>query len=93
MKIFVVPFAFAAFLAILTGCGSRDSANRDEHPTTPGTAAGHAAYVIEKDAKKVAKEAAKDIKTFGHDAHEGFQDAKQKDLERKKAKEAEGAGK
>jgi hypothetical protein len=89
MKIFVVLFALAASMFILMGCSSRDSANRDDHPSTPGTVAGHAAYVIEKDAKKVAKEAAKDIKSFGHDAHEGFQNAKEKDLARKKAKEAE----
>jgi len=85
MKILVVALS----LAVVGGCNRNDSANRDDHQTTPGTVAGHAAYVIEKDAKKVAKEAAKDLKTFGHDAHEGFQDAKQRDLERKKAKEGE----
>jgi len=45
---------------------------------------------VEKGAKKVAKEVGKEVKTFSHDAKEGFQDAKKKDIEKKKAREAEG---
>jgi hypothetical protein len=76
MKTLVVAFA----LVTLAGCGSSESA---DHPKTPGEAAGHVAYEVQKDAKKVAKEAAKDIKSFAHDAKDGFQDAKQKDAEKK----------
>ena len=83
MKIFLVAVA----AAVLAGCGWGDSAHRDEHRTTPGEAAGKATYYLQKDAKKAAKELGHDLKTFGHDAHEGFQDAKQKDVEKKKAKE------
>jgi hypothetical protein len=86
MRIFVVALS----LISLAGCNSKDSA---DHQQTPGEAAGHAAYEAQKDAKKVAKEAAKEIKSFAHDAKEGFQDAKKKDVERKKDREAEGAQK
>jgi hypothetical protein len=65
---------------LLGGCKSSEP----EHKQTPGEAAGHAAYEIEKDAKKAAKEVSKDVKNFAHDAEKGFKDAKQKDAERKK---------
>jgi hypothetical protein len=84
MKTLVIVVALAA----LSGCNSSSSA---DHQETPGEAAGHVAYEVQKDAKKAAKEAAKDIKSFSHDAKDGFQDAKQKDAERKKAREAEGS--
>jgi hypothetical protein len=71
----------ALFLAVLAGCDPAKS---------PGENAGHAAYEVEKDAKKAAKEIRKDLKEFSHDAKEGFQDAKKKDLDKKKAHE-EGA--
>ena len=83
MKKPAVLFALAMFLTGFVGCNQNDAAKKDDHPKTPGEAAGHAAYVIEKETKKVAKEAAKDLKTFGHDAKEGFQKAKEKDLEKK----------
>ena len=80
MKTLVISFVAMLTLAGLSGCNS---------DKTPGEAAGQAAYEVEKGAKKAAKEISKDVKTFSHDAKEGFKDAKQKDLERKKAREAE----
>jgi len=79
MKILAVTIA--ASVILLTGC------DRDK---TPGETAGHVVYQVEKGAKKVAKEVGKEVKSFSHDAKEGFQDAKQKDIEKKKAREAEG---
>jgi len=80
MKILAVITALS--LTVLTGC------DKDK---TPGETAGHVAYQVEKGAKKVAKEVGKEVKSFSHDAKEGFQDAKKKDIEKKKAREAEGA--
>lgn len=81
--------AAALPLLLLAGCNSGDS----DHKKTPGEVVGHAAYEAEKDAKKAAKEVSKDVKTFAHDAKEGFKDAKQKDIEKKKTREGEGAAK
>ena len=72
-----------AISLVLAGC-SRNDRSRDDHHQTPGEAAGKAAYEMEKNAKKAAKEVSKDVKTFAHDARQGFQEAKQKDTERKK---------
>jgi hypothetical protein len=79
MNTLAVRLAVACSLAALAGCNLGNSAHRDDHQATPGEQAGHAAYVVEKDAKKAAKEVAQDLKTFGHDAREGFKDEKQKD--------------
>ena len=81
--------AVTLFLVLSAGCYRRDADRRDDNRTTPGEAAGKAAYTIQQGAKKAAKEIGKDLKTFGHDARQGFQEQKQKDLERKKAREAE----
>jgi hypothetical protein len=78
MKILVIAISFLA----LAGCYS-DTAKREDRHDSPGEATGKAAYNIQKEAKKAAHEAAKDLKTFGHDAREGFQNAKQKDVDRK----------
>ena len=79
MKILVVAMA----MAVLAGC------SKDDHRTTPGDIAGRTAYYAEKGTKKAAKEVGHDLKTFSHDAQQGFEDAERKDLERKKAKERE----
>jgi len=91
MKTFAVRLAVACSLAGLAGCNLGNSAHRDDHQVTPGEQAGHAAYVVEKDAKKAAKEVAQDLKTFSHDAREGFKDEKQKDQEGAKRPEGEAA--
>lgn len=77
MTVLVLRVVLAASLAFLAGC------SRDDRHQTPGEAAGHAAYEVEKDSKKAAKEMSKDLKSFSHDAKQGFQEAKQKDGERK----------
>ncbi len=71
-------------LAALAGCNSVDSAHRDDSHETPGQVAGREAYEVQKDAKKAAKEISKDLKSFSRDAHEGFQEQKQKEESRKK---------
>ena len=81
----LVRFTATMLLMILAGCRSEDSDRRQ----TPGEAAGHVAYEVEKGTKKAAKELSKDLKSFSHDAKEGFQDAKQKDIERKKVERDE----
>jgi len=83
MKIFGCLFV----LMLLTGCYRSEADRRDDRRTTPGEAAGKAAYEIQKNAKKAAKEIGKDLKTFGRDAREGFHEQKQKDVERGKARE------
>jgi hypothetical protein len=77
MKILAIAFV----LTFIAGC------NRDDHHQTPGEVAGKTAYEVQKDVKKASKELSKDLKSFGHDAREGFQEARQKDLQRKKEKD------
>ena len=74
----------ACFLTLLAGCNYSDSAHRDDRKETPGEQVGHAAYLAKKDAKKAAEEISQDLKSFKHDAHEGYQEEKQKDLEHPK---------
>ena len=86
MKTPAVLFPVALSAILLAGCNS-------DHQQTPGEAVGHAAYEAEKETKKAAKEVSKDLKTFTHDAKEGFKDAKEKDAERKRGRDAEGNAK
>ena len=79
-KNLMLPLAVACGLAALAGCNQGEPAHRDE---TPGEKAGRAAYQAQQDAKKAAKKLSDDLKTFGHDAREGYQEQKQKDQERK----------
>lgn len=72
---------FVSFL-ILAGCERGDSAHRDDR-RSPGESAGQAAYEVQKDAKKAAKELGDDLKTFRHDAREGYKDAQEKDRARR----------
>jgi uncharacterized protein HemX len=74
-----------AISCFLAGCNQQDSANRDDRHETPGQQAGKAAYEVEKGAKKAAKELDHDVKTFAHDAHEGFKQQKEKDQVTKKS--------
>jgi hypothetical protein len=85
MNTLAVRLAVACTLAALAGCNQGNSAHRDDPQGTPGEQVGHAAYVAEKDAKKAVKEVAQDVKTFSHDAREGFKEEKQKDQEHKTA--------
>jgi hypothetical protein len=78
MRIFIVRMAAAGCIAILAGCNYGNSAHRDDPKETPGEQAGRAAYDVQKGAKKAAKELAQDLKSFRHDAHEGYQEEKQK---------------
>jgi hypothetical protein len=89
MKILVVAFS----LAFLAGCNTDDNARRDDHKQTPGEAVGKATYEIQKDAKKAAKEISKDLKSFGRDAKEGYQQQKQKDGTGKQPRDGDGASK
>jgi len=91
MKTLTVRFAIACTLAVLAGCNWGHSARRDDPHATPGEQVGRAAYVAEKNAKKAATELAQDVKTFSHDAREGFKETKQKDQERGKPRNGEAA--
>ncbi len=82
MKTFTAGLAIASCITLL-GCNS-DTAHRDDHNQTPGEQVGRAAYVAKQDAKKAAKELSQDLKSFRHDAQEGYQEEKQKH-EREKA--------
>ncbi|HEY3835316.1 MAG TPA: hypothetical protein VGL72_02040 [Bryobacteraceae bacterium] len=73
--------AIALLLTFTAGC------SRDDRHQTPGEAAGKAAYNIEKGVKKASKEISKDVKSFSRDAHQGFQEEKKKDLQRKREKD------
>lgn len=73
-----IRIAIVASVTLLAAC------SRDDRRQTPGETAGHAAYEIEKGTKKAAKEVSKDVKSFAHDARQGFEEAKQKDAERKR---------
>ena len=88
MKTSWLSFAVVLTVVGLASC-RRDPQRADDHHTTPGEAAGKAAYEIKEGAKKAAKEIGKDIKSFSRDAKEGYQEQKQKDLERKRSREAE----
>jgi hypothetical protein len=79
MKILSVTIVLAA----LVGCQPEPSAQNPDHRPTPGEAAGRTAYEVQQGAKKAAKELSKDLKSFGHDAREGFDEQKRKDLEKK----------
>ena len=80
MKRSYACLALALAVVALAGCA-------DERQKTPGEAAGQAAYTVKKDAEKAAKEIKKDLKSFTHDAKEGYQEAKQKEQIRKTEKE------
>jgi hypothetical protein len=77
-KILLLPLVLA-----LAGCYQSDSSHRDE---TPGEKAGRAAYQAQQDAKKAAKELSQEVKSFRHDAKEGYEEQKRKDQERKAEK-------
>jgi hypothetical protein len=77
MKAFAAGLAVTISLAMLGGCYSGDSAR--EERKTPGEIAGQAAYDIQKGAKKASKEISKDLKSFGHDAREGYHEEKAKE--------------
>jgi hypothetical protein len=85
MKTGAIAVAVIFSMALFVGCDSRAS---DRHET-PGEAAGRAAYNVEKESKKAAKELSKDLKTFGHDARQGFESEKRKDEAGKKVREPE----
>ena len=92
MKTLAVRFALTCSLAVLGGCNWGKSAHRDDHqetPGTPGEKVGQAAYKVQKGAEKAAKELQHDLKTFSHDAREGFKEEKQKDQQ--PGKQPEGA--
>jgi hypothetical protein len=76
-------FAVALTLAVLAGCNWGD-AHRDDSHEPPGKVAGREAYQVEQDAKKAAKEVSKDLKSFSHDAREGYQEQKKKDQQQRK---------
>ena len=71
------------FLALLAGCSYGTDAHRDQSKETPGEQVGRAAYLAKKDAQKAADELSRDVKSFRHDAKEGYQEEKQKIQERK----------
>jgi hypothetical protein len=73
------PLIMAVTFMILCACSSESSAQRRKEADTPAGKVGQVAYQAAKVTGKVAKAAGKELSKAAHDAHEGWNEAAQKD--------------